>query len=149
MLRTVVVAGALLISASAVFAQQSVVDKTQKMMKDNGRNIMQLSAMAKGDKPYDQAVVDAALKQFDETAKDLPKQFPESVKGLKATDSKYSASPKIWDERAKFDAEIATFAKAVNDAKANVKNLDTLKASFPAIGKSCGSCHEGFRLKDG
>jgi cytochrome c556 len=148
MLRTVVVAGALLLSASAVLAQQDVVDKTQKLMKDNGRNVMALSAIVKGDKPYDQAVVDAALKQFDETAKDLPKLFPNSVKGLKATDSKYASSPKIWEERAKFDAEIAGFAKAVNDAK-GVKDADTLKVSFPAIGKACGSCHEAFRLKDG
>ncbi|ABE38862.1 cytochrome c, class II [Rhodopseudomonas palustris BisB5] len=149
MLRTVVVAGALLLSVSAVVAQQDIVDKTQKLMKDNGRNAMLLGAMAKGDKPYDQAAVDAALKQFDETAKELPKLFPASVKGLKAFDSKYSSSPKIWDERAKFDAEIADFAKAVNAAQGKIKDVDTLKASFQPIGKQCGSCHETFRLKDG
>ncbi|MBI5131924.1 MAG: cytochrome c [Rhodopseudomonas palustris] len=149
MLRTIVVAGALLLSVNAVLAQQDLVDKTQKLMKDNGRNVMALSAMVKGDKPYDQAAVDAALKQFDETAKDMPKLFPDSVKGLKPFDSQYSSSPKIWQERAKFDAEIASFAKAVSDAKGKVKDLETLKASFPAIGKSCGGCHENFRQKDG
>ncbi|MGP9813666.1 c-type cytochrome [Rhodopseudomonas sp. NSM] len=149
MLRPVVVAGALLLSVNAVVAQQNLVDRTQKLMKDNGRNVMALSAMVKGDKPYDQAAVNAALNQFDETAKELPKLFPESVKGLKPFDSQYSSSPKIWTERAKFDAEIASFAKAVSDAKSNVKDAATLKASFPAIGKSCGSCHESFRLKDG
>lgn len=149
MLRSILAAGAVMLTASAAMAQQSVVDHTQKLMRDNGRNMMALSAIVKGDKPYDQATVDAALKQFDETAKELPNQFPDGVKGLKAPDSKYSASPKIWTERTKFDAEIADFAKAVNDAKAKAKDLDTLKASFQPIGKQCGSCHENFRLKDG
>jgi cytochrome c556 len=149
MLRTVIVAGALVLTASAVMAQQDLVDKAQKVMKDNGKNAMLLSAMVKGDKAYDQATVDAALKQFDETAKDLPTLFPPSVKGLKPFDSKYSASPKIWEEKAKFDADIAAFAKAVTDAKGKITNVDTLKASFGAIGKQCGNCHETFRDKEG
>lgn len=149
MLRTVIVAGAVLLTATAVMAQQDLVDKTQKLMKDNGRNMMVLGAMAKGEKPYDQAAVDAALKQFEETAKDLPKLFPDSAKGLKPFDSKYSASPKIWTERAKFDGEISDFAKAVDGAKGKVKDVDTLKAAMQPIGKACGSCHENFRQKEG
>jgi len=138
-----------LLTASAVMAQQDLVDKAQKVMKENGKNAMLLSAMVKGDKPYDQATVDAALKQFDETAKDLPTLFPASTKGLKPFDSKYSASPKIWEEKAKFDADVAAFAKAVNDAKGKITNVDTLKTSFGAIGKQCGACHETFRDKEG
>jgi cytochrome c556 len=67
-------------------------------------------------------------------------------KGEKPCD--YSPSPKIWEDKAGFDAAIATFAKAVTDAKASVKDLDTLKAAFPAIGKSCGGCHETYRVKN-
>ena len=39
------------------------------------------------------------------------------------------------------------YAKAVTDAKASIKDLDTLKAAFPVIGKSCGGCHETYRVK--
>ena len=41
-------------------------------------------------------------------------------------------------------AKIASFAKAVTEAKAKIKDPDTLKATFPAIGKECGGCHETY-----
>ena len=148
MIRTVVVVGTLLLGVSAVTAQQDVVNQNQTIMKSNGKNAGVLAAMVKGEKPYDQAAVDAALTQLDETAKKLPTMFPESVKGLKA-EGDYSASSKVWEDKAGFDAHIATFAKAVTDAKASVKDLDTLKVSLPVIGKSCGGCHETYRLKSG
>ena len=37
----------------------------------------------------------------------------------------------------------------VADAKGKIKNLDTLKAELPVIGKQCGGCHETFRIKKG
>ena len=148
MIRTVVVVGTLLLGVSAVGAQQDMVNQNQTIMKSNGKNAGVLAAMVKGEKPYDQAAVDAALTQLDETARKLPTMFPESVKGLKA-EGDYSASSKIWEDKAGFDAHIATFAKAVADAKGSVKDLDTLKVSLPVIGKSCGGCHETYRVKNG
>jgi cytochrome c556 len=148
MLRSIVVVGSLVLGASVVVAQQDVVNQTQTLMKGNGKNLAGvLSAMAKGEKPYDQAAVDAALVQLDDTAKKLPTLFPESVKGLKA-DGDYSSSPKIWENRADFDAKIASFAKVVAEAKGKIKDLDSLKATVPAIGKECGGCHETFRVKN-
>jgi cytochrome c556 len=148
MMRTVVVVGTLLLGVSAVVAQQDLVNQDQTIMKSNGKNAGILAAMVKGEKPYDQAVVDAALTQLDDTAKKLPTMFPESVRRLKP-EGDYSASPKIWEDKAGFDAHIATFAKAVTEAKATVKDLDTLKVNLPIIGKSCGGCHETFRVKSG
>jgi len=37
----------------------------------------------------------------------------------------------------------------VTEAKAKIKDLDTLKATFPALGKECGGCHETYRVKNG
>ena len=76
MIRTVIVVGALLLGVGAVMAQQDVVNQTQTVMKANGKNAGALAAMVKGEKPYDQATVDAALKQFEDTAKKLPTLFP-------------------------------------------------------------------------
>jgi cytochrome c556 len=147
MKRVLVVAGALLLSVGAVVAQQDAVKEVQTLMKGNGRNAGAVAAMVKGDKPYDQATVDAAVAQFEDTAKKLPTLFPESAKGLKP-EGDYSASPKIWEDKAGFEAKIVSFAKVVTEAKSKIKDLDTLKANFPAIGKECGGCHEGFRLKN-
>jgi cytochrome c556 len=146
MKKTVVVVGALLLGLGAVMAQQDQVKDTQTMMKGNGRNAGALAAMIKGEKPYDQATVDAALKQFDDTAKKLSTLFPESIKG-KPFDGDYSPSDKIWEDKAGFADHIASFAKAVGDAQGKVTDLDTLKATLPVIGKQCGGCHETFRVK--
>jgi cytochrome c556 len=145
MKRVVVAVGVLMLGATAVIAQDQLKD-TQTMMKGNGKNAGALSAMVKGEKPYDQATVDAALAQFDDTAKKLPKLFPASLKG-KAFDGDYQTSDKIWDDKAGFDEHIASFAKSVSDAKGKIKDLDTLKAQLGLIGKQCGGCHETYRIK--
>jgi cytochrome c556 len=145
MLRGLVVAGALLVGVSAVMAQDAAKD-TQAMMKANGKNAGALAAMVKGEKPYDQATVDAALAQFNETAKKFPTLFPASMKGMKL-EGDYQTSPKIWEDKAGFDEHAASFAKAVAEAKGKIKDLETLKATLPVIGKQCGGCHETFRIK--
>lgn len=147
MMRAVVIAGTLLLGVSAVVAQQDQVKQTQTVMKSNGKNAAALAAMVKGEKPYDQATVNTALAQFEETAKKLPTLFPDSSKGQK-TEGDYSASPKIWEDKAGFSEHISSFSKAVNDANGKIKDLDTLKASLSVIGKQCGGCHETFRVKN-
>jgi cytochrome c556 len=148
MKRVVVVAGALLLSIGAVVAQQDVVKSTQAQMKANGRALgAVLVAMNKGEKPYDQAAVDEALKTLSDTATKLPTLFPASIKAVKF-EGDYNTSPKIWEDEAGFKAKIDDFAKAVADAKAKIKDLDSLKANVPALGKACGGCHETYRVKN-
>jgi cytochrome c556 len=146
MKRAVVVVGVLMLGATAVIAQQDQVKDTQAMMKGNGKSAGALSAIVKGEKPYDQATVDAALAQLDDTAKKLPKLFPASIKG-KPFEGDYSPSDKIWQDKAGFDEHIASFAKAVGDAKGKIKDTDSLKAELGLIGKQCGGCHETYRIK--
>ena len=147
MMRTVVVVGTLLLGVGAVVAQQDLVAQAQAQMKGNGKNAGALGAMVKGDKPYDQATVDAALAQFEDTVKKFPTLFPASIKGMKA-EGDFSASPKVWEDKAGFDAHIASFAKVVTEAKSKIKDLDSLKATWPAVGKECGGCHETYRVKN-
>jgi cytochrome c556 len=146
-MRMAAVIGTLLLGIGAVMAQQDAVKQAQAQMKGNGKNAGALAAMVKGEKPYDQATVDTALAQFEDTVKKFPTLFPESMKGLKA-DGDYSASAKIWEDKAGFDEHIASFGKAVTEAKGSIKDLDTLKVALPLIGKQCGGCHETFRVKN-
>jgi cytochrome c556 len=147
MKRMLVIAGALLLSAGAGIAQQDVANQTQATMKATGKALgAVLSPMVKGEKPYDQAAVNTALGQLEETAKKLPTMFPESIKGVKI-EGDYSSSPKIWEDKAGFAAKIESYAKVVTEAKGKIKDLESLKANMPAIGKECSGCHETFRLK--
>jgi cytochrome c556 len=134
----VLVAGA--IGVTAVTAQTDVIAQRKDLMKQNSQHTKAISGMIKGAAPYDQAKVDEAFAQWQDTAQALPKLFPDnSLKG----DTR--ALPKIATDRAGFNAEIATFAKAVAAGKAKSKNLEGLKASFSAVSKACGSCHEDYR----
>jgi len=146
MMRAVVAVGVLMLGVTAVIAQQDQLKETQTIMKGNGKNAGALSAIVKGEKPYDQATVDAALAQFDDTAKKLPKLFPASLKG-KPWEGDYSPSDKIWDDKAGFDEHIANFAKVVTETKGKIKDADTLKVNLGLIGKQCGGCHETYRIK--
>lgn len=148
MKRTVMAVGALVLGVGAVMAQQDLVKQSQDTMKANAKNLGGVMiAMVKGEKPFDQAAVNAALAQLDDTAKKLPTMFPESLKGAKF-DGDYGPSPKIWEDKAGFQAKIDSFAKVVTEAKAKIKDLDSLKATAPGIGKECGGCHETFRVKN-
>jgi cytochrome c556 len=147
MMRTAIVVGTLVLGIAAVAAQQDQVKQTQAMMKGNGKNAGALSAMVKGEKPYDQATVDAAMAQFEDTIKKFPTLFPDSIKGMKP-EGDYFASPKVWEDKTGFNEHIASFAKAVADAKGKVTDLDSLKATLPVIGKQCGGCHETYRVKN-
>ena len=148
MIRTALVVGALLLGAGVVMAQQDLVKQNKDTMKANAKNLGGMIAMVKGEKPYDQATVTAALAQLDETAKKLPTMFPDSIKGMNPGGD-YEVSAKIWDDKAGFKAKIDGFAKIVTEAKTKITDLDTLKATAPAIGKECGNCHETFRIKKG
>src|SRR3984885_4535944 len=147
MKRIVVVVGMLVLGAGAVRAQQDALKNAQTIMKGNGKNAGALAAMVKGEKPYDQATVDTALAQFEDTVKKFPTLFPASTKGMKP-EGDYYASPKVWEDKAGFDEHIASFAKAVADAQGKIKDLDTLKVTLPVIGKQCGGCHETYRVKN-
>lgn len=148
MKRSVLVAAVLLLGISAVAAQQDLIEQSHAQMKANGKSLGGvLSPMARGDKPYDQAAVDAALAQLDESSKKLPSLYPASVKDVKQTGD-YTPSPKIWDDKAGFESAIAAFGKAVTEAKGKIKDAESLKATLPTIGKSCSGCHETFRVKN-
>ncbi|MGA7806074.1 c-type cytochrome [Bradyrhizobium sp.] len=147
MRRSVLVIGMLVLGAAAAMAQEDLVKQDQAVMKANAKNLGAMVAMVKGEKPYDQATVDASLAVLQNTAKKLPTMFPDSIKGQNP-DGDYHSSPKVWEDKAGFAAHIASFTKVVSDAKGKIRDLETLKAITPGIGKECGGCHETYRLKN-
>ena len=119
------------------------------MMKDKGKNAGALSAMVKGEKPYDQATVDAALAQFEDTAKNLPTLFPESMKGLEAGGRLRSLAEDLGRQGRLRVPNCRASPRPSPMPKARSRMLDTLKAALPVIGKQCGGCHETYRVKKG
>ena len=142
-IRTTVAVLAVVLGVGAAAAQSDPVKTRENLMKENNKNAKAVVQMAKGQSPFDAKVVEAAFTQWADTAKQLPNLFPDNSK----VGGDNRASPKIWENKADFNAKIADFAKVVADNKAKaVASLDGLKAAVGAVGKSCGGCHDDYRL---
>ena len=145
MKRISIAAAVVLLGASAVLA----TPEGSALMKGNGKALATvLLPTMKGDKPYVQADIDTALATLADTAAKLPTLYPDSAKTA-APSGDFGPSPKVFDDKAGFAAQVAAFSAAVTAAKASAKDLDSFKAALPAITKVCGSCHETYRVKNG
>jgi cytochrome c556 len=136
-IRTVLITATVAVGVTGVVAQTDTLGQRKQLMKQNSQHTKAVSAMIKGDAPFDGKAVTAAFSQWADTAAKLPNLFPDNSK---TGDTR--ALPKIWDDRKGFDAQVAAFAKA---ASAKPGNIEDLKKAFPAVNKACGDCHEGFR----
>jgi len=137
MIRTICALAGIAIGVTAVAAQGDAIAERKKLMKQNSQHTKAISAMAKGEAPFDAKAVTAAFTQWSATAAALPKLFPDNSK---SGDTR--ALPKIWEDKKGFDGQIAAFAKA---AAARPTDVEGLKKAFPAVSKACGDCHEGYR----
>jgi cytochrome c556 len=99
--------------------------------------------MLKGDAPFDLAKAKTALASFQEAGEKAPALFPDNSK----TGGDTAALPKIWEDKADFDARLAKLAADTKAAESTVTNLDSFKAAMGTIGKECGGCHELYRAK--
>jgi cytochrome c556 len=143
--KMVVVLAVLVCGVSAASAQscQDVIAKRQTFMKRSADMAKIGSAMIKGETPFDLAKAKEILAAFAEDAAAMPNLFPECSK----TGDKTTAAPTIWDKPNDFKAAQAKFAADVKTAQDNLKDLDSLKVAFAAIGKDCGGCHRQFRTR--
>ncbi|CAH1658537.1 Cytochrome c556 [Hyphomicrobiales bacterium] len=142
MIRSVLVVMGLVLGVTAGIAQTDPIAERQQEMKDNGQASRIGAGMVRGQEPFDLAKAQQVFNTYIHTADNFGKLFPDSSKT-----GKTAASPKIWEDRAGFDAALAKFGEEARKGLAETKDLETFKVAFSAIGRSCGACHEGFRVK--
>lgn len=143
MIRSLIVAAALAVGITGVVAQSDVIKQRQTAMKAAGDAMKAPAAMMKGEQPFNLAAAQASFKTLNDVAKGAGTLFPENSK----TGGDTAADPKIWTDAAGFKAALANMEKASADAMTNVKDEASFKAEFPKVGKTCGDCHNTFRVK--
>ena len=147
MIRTVVVAGVLLLGVGAVMAQQDLAVKQDNLMRTQGKSMYGvIQKMTKGDIPYDQKAVDDAIAALQESVPTIAKVFAKNPK-QDVVDANYGSSPKIWQNKADFDAKVPPVAKTIADVKGSIKDVASLKVAYDKIQEKCTDCHETYRLK--
>jgi cytochrome c556 len=142
--RILAVAALCLIGATAVVSAENQHDNREAAMKKIGGAMGGLAAIAKGQKDYDAETVKASLTTIKETITVFPTYFPP---GSEADDK--AASPKIWENKADFEAHAA---KLASDADALLAQLPAdaaaVGAAMGTLGQDCGACHQVYRLKE-
>ncbi len=133
------------LSATASLADP-IADR-QAIMKAVGKAVGSVVPIAKGEAPFDAAAVAAAFATINENVQkmDVAALFPA---GSETGDT--TASPKIWEDMAGFQAAVDKYKADVAAAvAANSADLPTFQAQFGAVTKNCGACHEVYRIKKG
>jgi cytochrome c556 len=141
MIRNTLAMAVVAFGVTAVMAQSDPLSQRKALMKSNLEGAQNVNRMVRGENPFDPVKVNAAFVQWGETAQKLPTLFPEPPTPGQET----RALPKIWEDKADFQAKIAAFAKAVADNKDKVSTLEELKVAFPNVNNACNNCHEPYR----
>jgi cytochrome c556 len=138
---------AIVAGVHVVLAQQDAIKMRKDIMGENAKQWYGVvGRTVRGQLPYDQAKIDAA---FASVAGSLPKfatLFPADSKPTTKAD--YDASPKVWEDKAGFDAKAANMTKLIADNRGKAKDTESLKAVFQTINQGCDSCHETYRIKN-
>ena len=147
MMRTIVIAGVLLLGAGTVMAQQDVAVKQDNLMRAQAKSLyVVMLKTVKGETPYDQAAIDAAIAQLEASVPTIASVFATNPK-QDVVNATYGSSQKIWQNKADFDSKIPPVAKAIADVKGKIKDVASLKVAYNSINDRCNDCHETYRLK--
>jgi cytochrome c556 len=147
MRRTALVVGTLLLGIGTVMAQQEVAVQQQNLMKAQGKDMYGVfGKILKGEIPYDQAAVDAALADLESQTPKIANTFTKNPK-QDVVNASFGSSPKIWQNKADFDSKIPPVAKAIADQKGKIKDSASLKSAYDAIQEKCTGCHDTYRVK--
>jgi cytochrome c556 len=144
MKKIVLTAGLLL--ASLGMAQADPIAERQALMKDMGRAVGSVAKMAQGQQEFDAATVKAAFATMAADAQKLDADtlFPEGTETGGGTE----ASPRIWEDRAGFEEQIAKYQEATAVAvAAEPQDLASFQTTFRSVTANCATCHQGYRVK--
>lgn len=122
-----------------------MVKERMDMMGEIGKGMKVIGEMIKGNAEFDPQNAKAAALEIYGHASHMPDMFPEG-----STEKPSEALPAIWENWEEFVAisdKMKVDAKQLAELSGNAVSVDEIKAQFGLVGKSCGSCHEKFRLK--
>jgi cytochrome c556 len=141
MIRTVLATAIVVGVTAAAVAQSDPIETRQKLMKSNGKELSLVNKMVRGEEPFDAAKAKAAFEDWADSAKKLPALFASPP----PAGAKTRALPKIWQDKADFEAKLTAFAKVVADNEDKAQTLEGLTSALREVSKACSDCHEPYR----
>jgi cytochrome c556 len=145
-MRSFVIGAALtgMLGIGFAFAQGNPIEQRQKLMKGNNESVKLVTAMIKGEKPYNAKAAATAMLSIKESATKFTTLFPVGTE----TGNKTRALPAIWKNKKDFEDWGKQLEEDAGKAQtAAAGGLDSMKPAIEAMGKTCGGCHDDYRAK--
>jgi cytochrome c556 len=136
---------ALAVSAASVASSSpegtTAIKARHEAMESIGDAMGPLGAIAKGDAPFDAAVVKENAGTIAENLKKAATLFPE---GSDTGEAETWAKAEIWSNHADFELKMQT-AQTQAEALAGVTEEAAYRPALGKLGTSCKSCHQDYR----
>ncbi len=138
--RTAVI-GLTAVMALSTTAFAGPIDDRQAAMKNVGKAMGALAAIAKKEAPFDAGVVNSNATALADNVKAAKDHFPE---GSATGDKETWAKAEIWQNKADFDAKADKAVEAAMAMAAVTAEAD-FGAALGALGNACKACHTDYR----
>src|SRR5271165_5646088 len=135
---------ALSVGVGMAAAGADAIKQRRELMKVDGAVTRPVFQMLQGKAPFDLAIVQKALKTYENAASKEPALFPPDSKT-----GDTNALPVIWedDNLADLDARFKKFGADATAALATIKDEASFKATMPGVLQNCDDCHEKYHAK--
>ena len=134
--------------AGSAAEAKAAIEARQNLFKDIKKAYEPMIAMMKNQQPFDANVVATNATRIQELSMKIPEAFAVDTHAFK--DTKSEAQDRVWLSQVEFKAKTDATVQAAAALAAAAKTGDkaaTLKA-IPAMGKTCGGCHDIFKFKE-
>lgn len=117
------------------------IEDRQANMKNVGKAMGALAAIAKKEAPFDAAVVNTNATALADNVKESKAHFPD---GSETGDKETWAKAEIWQNKADFEAKSDKSVEAAMKMAAVTDEAD-FGAALGALGATCKACHQDYR----
>ena len=117
------------------------IEDRQANMKNVGKAMGALAAIAKKEAPFDAGVVNTNATSLGDNVKQAKAHFPD---GSATGDTETWAKSEIWQNKADFDAKADKAVEAAMQMASVTEEAD-FGAALGALGGTCKACHEDYR----
>lgn len=128
---------------------EKAVEARQGLMKVVAFNLGPLGAMAKGEMEYDAEIAKTSAENLAAlSAMNTGAMWPAGSDSEALGEDKTKALPAAWAEGSTVMDKHADWAKASAELAAVAGDgLDAMRPAVAAVGKSCGACHDDYRVE--
>ena len=141
--RLICAAAASALLLGSAFAAEDPIATRKAVMKSVGASLKVSGDLLKGEIPYDPLKAQLAMRTVHAVSAGFPTFFPTGTE----TGGETTASPKIWESKADFDAKMAKMEADALAAIGQTSDVDSFKAAFGTVASNCKGCHEAYRVK--